>query len=148
MNLENKVAIVTGAGRGIGRGIALTLAREGAKVVLSDLNYDDCLSAATELEKSGAAVLAVQCDVAQRAEVDKLLATTMAKFGRIDILVNNAGIYPFKSFLEMEEQEWDKVIDVNLKGVFFCSQAAAKLMPAGGKIINMSSIAAFVGFAG
>lgn len=148
MNLENKVAIVTGAGRGIGRGIALTLAREGAKVVLSDLNYDDCLSAATELEKSGAAVLAVQCDVAQRAEVDKLLATTMAKFGRIDILVNNAGIYPFKSFLEMEEQEWDKVIDVNLKGVFFCSQAAAKLMPAGGKIINISSIAAFVGFAG
>jgi NAD(P)-dependent dehydrogenase (short-subunit alcohol dehydrogenase family) len=148
MILKDKVAIVTGAGRGIGRGIAVMLAREGAKVVVSDLNYDDCLSVVAELEKQGSQALAVQCDVSQRETVDKLIAETTAKFGTLDILVNNAGVYPFKPFLEMSESEWDKVIDVNLKSIFFTAQAAAKVMPAGGKIVNISSIAAFVGFSG
>lgn len=148
MILKDKVAIVTGAGRGIGRGIALTLAREGAKVIVSDLNHEDCLSVVAELEKQGAQALAVQCDVSQKEAVDKLMAETTAKFGTLDILVNNAGIYPFKSFLEMSESEWDKVINVNLKSIFLAAQAAAKIMPAGGKIVNISSIAAFVGFAG
>ncbi len=148
MILKDKVAIVTGAGRGIGRGIALTLAREGAKVIVSDLNHDDCLSVVAELEKQGAQALAVQCDISQKEAVDKLMAETTAKFGTLDILVNNAGIYPFKSFLEMSESEWDKVINVNLKSIFLAAQAAAKIMPAGGKIVNISSIAAFVGFSG
>lgn len=148
MILKDKVAIVTGAGRGIGRGIALTLAREGAKVVVSDLNHDDCLSVVAELEKQGAQALAVQCDVSQKEAVDKLMAETTAKFGALDILVNNAGIFPFRPFLEMSESEWDKVINVNLKSIFLAAQAAAKIMPAGGKIVNISSIAAFVGFSG
>lgn len=148
MILKDKVAIVTGAGRGIGRGIALMLAREGAKVVVSDLNHEDCLSVVAELEKQGTQALAVQCDVSQKEAVDKLMAEATAKFGTLDILVNNAGIYPFKPFLEMSESEWDKVINVNLKSIFLAAQAAAKIMPAGGKIVNISSIAAFVGFSG
>ena len=148
MILKDKVAIVTGAGRGIGRGIALMLAREGAKVVVSDLNHEDCLSVVAELEKQGTQALAVQCDVSQKEAVDKLMAEATAKFGALDILVNNAGIYPFKPFLEMSESEWDKVINVNLKSIFLAAQAAAKIMPAGGKIVNISSIAAFVGFSG
>ena len=148
MILKDKVAIVTGAGRGIGRGIALMLAREGAKVVVSDINHEDCLSVVAELEKQGAQALAVQCDVSQKEAVDKLMAEATAKFGALDVLVNNAGIYPFKPFLEMSESEWDKVINVNLKSIFLAAQAAAKIMPAGGKIVNISSIAAFVGFSG
>ena len=148
MILKDKVAIVTGAGRGIGRGIALMLARDGAKVVVSDLNHEDCLSVVAELEKQGTQALAVQCDVSQKEAVDKLMAEATAKFGALDILVNNAGIYPFKPFLEMSESEWDKVINVNLKSIFLAAQAAAKIMPAGGKIVNISSIAAFVGFSG
>lgn len=148
MILKDKVAIVTGAGRGIGRGIALMLAREGAKVVVSDLNHEDCLSVVAELEEQGAQALAVQCDVSQKEAVDKLMAEATAKFGTLDILVNNAGIYPFIPFLEMSESEWDKVIAVNLKSIFLAAQAAAKIMPAGGKIVNISSIAAFVGFSG
>ena len=148
MILKDKVAIVTGAGRGIGRGIALMLAREGAKVVVSDLNHEDCLSVVAELEKQGTQALALQCDVSQKEAVDKLMAEATAKFGTLDILVNNAGIYPFKPFLEMSESEWDKVINVNLKSIFLAAQAAAKIMPAGGKIVNISSIAAFVGFSG
>lgn len=148
MNLENKVAIVTGAGRGIGRGIALALAAAGASVVTSDISLVDCVSAAAEIKDKGGRALALPCDVSDGEAVAKLMADTMAEFNQIDILVNNAGIYPFKPFLEMSGDEWDKVIDVNLKSIFLCSQAAAKLMPAGGKIVSISSIAAFVGFAG
>ncbi|MDD3285053.1 MAG: SDR family NAD(P)-dependent oxidoreductase [Patescibacteria group bacterium] len=148
MNLENKVAIVTGAGRGIGRGIALALASAGASVVVSDVSLVDCVSAAAEIKDKGGRALALPCDVADSEAVSKLMTDTMAEFERIDILVNNAGIYPFKPFLEMNVDDWDKVIDVNLKSIFLCSQAAAKLMPEGGKIVSISSIAAFVGFAG
>lgn len=148
MILKDKVAIVTGAKQGIGYGIAQELTEEGANVVISDLDQAGCEKAAEEIKKIGVKTLTVKCDVSNKKEVDGLIAKTKAKFGKIDILVNNAGIFPFKPFLEMTEEDWDKVIDINLKSIFLCSQAAAKEMPEGGKIVNISSIAAFVGFAG
>jgi Dehydrogenases with different specificities (related to short-chain alcohol dehydrogenases) len=146
--LKDKVAIVTGAAKGIGRGIALALAKEGALVVVSDLNDAECLDVVAEIEKLGSEGIAVKCDVSQKADVDELISAAMTKWGRLDILANNAGIYPFKPFEEITEEGWDKVINVNLKSVFLTSQAAVKVMKPGSKIVNISSIAAFVGFAG
>jgi NAD(P)-dependent dehydrogenase (short-subunit alcohol dehydrogenase family) len=146
--LQNKIAIVTGSGRGIGRGIALALAKEGAKVVVSDLNESDCISVVAEIEKLGSEGIAVKCDVSIKAEVDDLIATAVTKFGQLDIMANNAGIYPFVPFENMTEENWDKVMSVNLKSVFLTSQAASKVMKPGSKIVNISSIAAFVGFTG
>lgn len=141
--LNNKVAIVTGSAMGIGKGIAEMLIEEGAKVVFSDINGDDSLVA-----EYGDKAIFIKCDVAKAEEVDNLIKQTVERFGQLDILVNNAGIYPFKSFLEMTEAEWDKVMSVNLKSVFLTSQAAAKVMPNGGRIIDISSIASVVGFSG
>ncbi|HNW09191.1 MAG TPA: SDR family NAD(P)-dependent oxidoreductase [bacterium] len=148
MSLKNKVAIVTGAGQGIGRGIALALAKAKYQVVVSDIDANNCRKVAKELSVLGAKSLAVKCDVSDKAEVVKLFKQTMKQFGRLDILVNNAGIFPFVAFEQMTEADWDKVIDVNLKSVFLCSQEAAKVMATGGRIINTSSIASVVGFAG
>ena len=148
MESNKKVAIVTGARQGIGQGIALALSRAGYNVVVSDINLADCQKVVLEIEKSGGRGLAVECDVSQKAAVDRLVSQTVAEFGGLDVMVNNAGIFPFVPFLEMTEENWDKVIDVNLKSVFLGSQAAAKVMRAGGRIINTSSIAAVVGFAG
>ena len=143
MKLQNKIAIVTGAGRGIGKGIAEKLIQEGAKVVLSDIEGDDSL-----VTSHGENAKFIKCDVSKKEDVDSLIKETVEHFGRLDILVNNAGIFPFKNFLEMTESDWDKVISVNLKSVFLCSQAAAKVMSNEGRIIDISSIAAAVGFAG
>ena len=148
MTLENKVAIVTGAGRGIGQGIALALASEKCQVVVSDINQNDCKKVAKELEKFGVKTLAIKCDVSKKSEVAQLFTKTKKEFGRLDILVNNAGIFPFVSFAKMKESDWDKVIDVNLKSIFLCSQEAVKIMSEAGRIINISSIASFVGFEG
>lgn len=144
--LKNKIAIVTGARQGIGYGIAIALAKEGCNIVVSDTDLKDCQKVATELETMGVKALAVKCDVSQKQEVNNLVAQTLEKFGTIDILVNNAGIFPFMPFEDMKEEDWDKVLDVNLKSVFLCSQAVVKVMKSGGKIINISSIAAIVGF--
>lgn len=148
MMLKDKIAIVTGARQGIGKGIALALAQEGCQVVVSDINQDDCQKVVAEIEKMGAKGLAVKCDVSQKTEVDNLISETVKEFGALDILVNNAGIYPFVPFMEMTEENWDKVLDINLKSVFLTSQAAAKVMKPGSRIIDISSIAGFVGFAG
>jgi NAD(P)-dependent dehydrogenase (short-subunit alcohol dehydrogenase family) len=148
MLLKDKVAIVTGAKQGIGLGIAMALAKEGCNVVVSDLEQSGCESAVIEIEKLGVKALAVSCDVSQKDQVDHLVSETISKFGKLDILVNNAGIFPFKPFMDLSESDWDKVIDVNLKSVFLCSQASAKVMPDGGKIVNISSIASLVGFEG
>jgi len=148
MTLKGKVAIVTGSRRGIGYGIVLALAKEGCNVIVSDMDQKDCENVVKEIEKKGVKGLAVKCDVSNKPEVDELIAKTMKKFGRLDILVNNAGIYPFVPFLDMTEDNWDKVLDVNLKSVFLCSQAAAKVMKPGSKIVSVSSIASFVGFPG
>lgn len=148
MELKDKVTVVTGAGKGIGKGIALALAKEGASIIVSDIDLESCEEVVKEIEALDGKGLAVKCDVSNKAEVDTMVQATMEKFGKLDILVNNAGIYPFKPFLEMTEEEWDKVLNVNLKSVFLCSQAAVKVMGEGSKIVNISSIAAFVGFEG
>jgi len=148
MTLKNKTAIVTGARQGIGYGIVKALAQEGCNVVVSDIIQEDCGKVVEEIEKIGVQGLAVKCDVSKKEEVDNLVKKTIEKFGKLDILVNNAGIYPFVSFMEMKESDWDKVLDINLKSVFLCSQTAAKEMKSGGKIVSISSIASFVGFEG
>jgi 3-oxoacyl-[acyl-carrier protein] reductase len=148
MIFKNKTAIVTGAGQGIGRGIALALANEGCDVIVSDIILENCEKVVKEIEKIGTKGLAIKCDVSKKEEVDKMIADTVKKFGKLDILVNNAGIYPFKPFEQIQESDWDKVMNVNLKSVFLCSQAAIKEMKQGGKIVDISSIASFVGFEG
>ena len=148
MTEQKKVVVVTGAGKGIGKGIAQTFAQAGYQVVVSDINHDDCLQVATEIDASGEKTLAVKCDVSLKAEVNNLIEETIKKFGQLDVLVNNAGIFPIKSFIEMTEGDWDKVLDVNLKSLFLCSQAATKKMSDGGKIVNISSVAATVGVSG
>jgi len=115
-------------------------------IVVSDISQGDCEKAVKEIEGTGVGGLAVKCDVSKKAEVDNLIAKTMEKFGKLDILVNNAGIFPAAPFLSMNEADWDKVLDVNLKSVFMCSQNAARVMKPGSKIINISSIASLRGF--
>jgi 3-oxoacyl-[acyl-carrier protein] reductase len=148
MMLKNKTAIVTGSAKGIGREIALALAEEGFNVVVSDIDQEGCGKVAEEIKNKGVNSLAVECDVSQKDEVDNLIAKTVEEFKGLDVLVNNAGIYPFVPFMEMKEGDWDKVLNINLKSVFLCCQAAAKKMKEGGKIVNISSIASFVGFEG
>jgi NAD(P)-dependent dehydrogenase (short-subunit alcohol dehydrogenase family) len=148
MSLKNKIAIVTGSRRGIGLGIAEELAREGCNIVISDISQQDCEATAKEIKKMGVEAIGVACDVSKKSDVENLIKKTVEKFGKLDILVNNAGIYPFKPFLEMKEEDWDKVININLKSNFLCSQEAAKHMSEGGRIISISSVASLIGFEG
>ncbi len=143
MRLKDKVAVVTGSSRSIGRAIALGYAREGAKVVINYRSDQGAAnSAVSEIEEIGSEAIAVQADTSSSSDVAELMAAATERFGRIDILVNNAGILIRTPFLEIEESEWDRILEVNLKGFFLCSQAAAKQMVQpgeGGVIINMSS---------
>ncbi len=148
MKLKNKVAIVTGAGVGIGRGIALEMANEGYDIVVTDINQENAEKVAAEVAQLGVKSLAVKCDVSNSNEVNELFSQTVSQFGKVDILVNNAGIYPFVPFENMQEADWDKVMNVNLKSIFLTSKEALKTMPEGGRIINISSIASLQGFAG
>jgi len=143
LNLKDKVAIITGARRGMGKSHALTLAKAGAKVVVSDISEEDCQKVVKEIEKEKGEALAVKCDVSKKEEVDNLVKKTIERFGKVDILVNNAGICQFKPFLELTEEEWSRTIDINLKGYFLCAQAAAKEMvkQKSGVIINIASVA-------
>ncbi len=148
-DLKGKVAIITGSRRGIGKGIAERLAYAGANVVISDISQEDCDALAKEIsEKLHVSTLGVKCDVSKKEEVNNLMQKTIKKFSKIDILVNNAGIFPFVELEKMTEADWDKVLNINLKSVFLCSQAAAKVMKPGSKIVSISSIASFVGFSG
>lgn len=143
---DNKVAIVTGAAQGIGYAVAERLVREGARVVIADINDDAGNSAALTLSEYGS-VDYVHCNVGDRLDIHNLVASTLEKFGDIDILVNNAGIVHGADFLDLSEEDFDRVINVNLKGVFLASQAAARHMvekvkqgAVAGTIVNVSSI--------
>jgi 3-oxoacyl-[acyl-carrier protein] reductase len=142
MRLSGKTAIVTGSRRGIGRAIARALATNGANVVVSDINLEDCQRVTDEIKSNGGNALAVECDVSIKAEVQEMVAKTIAEFGKVDILVNNAMTITIKHFIRLTEEEWDRAIDVNMKGAFLCSQAAAKNMIKNGwgRIINIASV--------
>jgi 2-deoxy-D-gluconate 3-dehydrogenase len=143
LDLRDQVAIVTGGAKGIGEGIARRLAEAGAAVVIADLDETEARALAKELEAEGHRASGVRADVGDRASVEQLMSEAVGAYGRLDVLVNNAGIFPFSPALETTEALWDKVIDVNLKGVFLCSQAAARQMAqqgTGGRIVNIASI--------
>jgi len=143
MKLSGKVAVVTGGSRGIGRAISLALGREGAAVIV---NYAKAEEAAQEvvadIRQMGGQAFAVACDVKDSSQHERILAAAREIFGRLDILVNNAGMARRQPFLEATEDAWDEVLGVNLKGVYFLSQAAARWMAAqgSGKIVNISSV--------
>ena len=143
MRLKEKVAIVTGAARGIGLACARCFAAEGAKVVLSDLEEAAGEAAAEALQAEGAEALFVPCDVGDKAQVEALVERSVAAYGGVDVLVANAGIAKAADFLDFTEEDFDSVIRVNLKGVFLTGQAVARQMVAqgrGGAIVNMSSV--------
>ncbi len=150
-DLRGKVAIVTGGGTGIGRAIAEGLAECGANLVLCGRRKEKCEVAGSEIaRRTGKETLSVICDVSKQEEVKHLVDVTIERFGHIDILVNNAGITGSgKPILEMKEEDWDSVLDINLKAAFLTSNATVSHMIAqgGGKIINLSSMAALIGFA-
>jgi len=147
--LEEKVAIVTGAGSGIGAGITKLFAKEGAKVVLADWHPENAEKVASEIRAAAGQAVAVKCDVSDAKDAEALIAAALAQFKKIDILVNNAGVYVPDSVERVSEAEWDKVMSVDLKGVMLCSKYAIPHMrkQGKGKIINIASIAGEVGLA-
>jgi len=143
MRLKNKVAIVTGAGRGIGRTIVMIFAQEGAKVVVNyNRSQKEASMVVEEIRKMGGEALMIRADVSKADEVKSMVQRTVEHFGRVDILVNNAGIMIPSSFLESTEENWDQTMDVNLKGAYLCCREVAPIMlkQNKGKIINISSI--------
>jgi len=151
MSLNGKVAVVTGASRGIGRAIAIKLAREGADVVINYAGRADAAHDVAEVvRKQGREALVIQADVADAKQVDEMFKATLDKFSRVDILVNNAGIARDGLLLRMKEEDWDAVLDVDLKGAFNCTKAAARSMLKArkGRIINIASVIGLTGNAG
>ena len=149
MRLQNKIALVTGASRGLGRAISVALAKEGASLVLADKDSVD--DTAALVKETGQRSLSARLDVRSESEVDRLVSRAVEEFGKIDILVNNAGVFVSARVVDMSEEQWDLVLDVNAKGAFLCSRAVAREMIKGkiaGKIVNVSSNAALVGYVG
>ena len=146
-NLEGKVAVVTGASYGIGKGIAEGLAEAGADVVPASRSLDNLKEVAENIEKIGRKSLPIACDVADTAQIKDMFARVHSEFGRVDISVNAAGITRRSPAIEFPEEDWDDVISVNLKGLFICCQEAGKIMieQGGGKIINIASMMTFFG---
>ena len=141
-HLEGRTALVTGAARGIGKGIAVALARAGCRVVVNDVGpRDPAEGTAAEIEAAGGSAGVAIADVSRAGEVRDMVADVVRRFGGLDIMVNNAGVQTWKPLLDVTEEEWDLVIDTNLKGCFLCTQAAARHMKAhgGGAIINIGS---------
>lgn len=145
--LENRIAIVTGAGQGIGRAIALGMAREGAGLVIADLDEANASAIKREIERVGGKASALYTDISNEGSVRGMIDHTLNEHGRVDILVNNAGIFPTSSVEEMAEEEWDRVIGTNLIGTFLCSRAVVPhlLTQRSGRIISLTSGRAFQG---
>jgi len=150
MELKNKVAVVTGAARGIGKIIALVLAQKGASVVLCDINLQMAEETAKEIEGQGVRCLALESDVSNYQDAEKIIRKTVDQFGSVDILVNNAGITKDNILLRMKEEQWDQVMEVNLKGTFNFTKASIRVMlrQKSGKIVNIASITGLMGNAG
>ncbi len=151
MSFEGKIALVTGAARGIGRAIAETFAHHGAQVVLADLNFDQVNETALEIsQESGQKTLALPVDVSDTISAKEMVTKALEEFGHVDILVNNAGITRDTLIMRMEEADWDAVIDINLKGAFNCSKAIVRPMMKQryGRIVNISSVSGLAGQAG
>ena len=147
MRLQDKVSIITGAGRGIGAQTAIKFAKEGAIVIVTDISESDINETVEKITRDGGKAMGIVTNVAERDQVDQLIQTVIDQYDRLDVVVNNAGITADSTLVKMEEAQWDRVIDVNLKGVFNVSQAAAKIMKAqnGGVILNASSVVGLYG---
>ena len=146
MKFQGKVSLVTGAGQGIGKAIAFAFANEGSAVVVNDIKEEMARMISEDITTRGGRAIAIKADVSKREEVEDMIERTIRSFKRIDVLVNNAGVQTETPFLNLSEEEWDRIIDTNLKGTFLCSQLAAREMvkQGGGKIINISSIHEFL----
>jgi 3-oxoacyl-[acyl-carrier protein] reductase len=144
---KDKIAVVTGAGRGIGASIAQALAREGAKVVIVDIDPEQAEKAAAALRESGGEAIPQAADVSNAEQVKKVFDAAVDNYGSVDILVNNAGITRDALLLRMKDEDWDAVLNINLKGAFLCTREAAKVMSKGryGRIINISSVVGQMG---
>ena len=150
LSLTGKVALVTGAAQGIGKAVALVLARNGADVIVSDINLEKAEETVKEIEASGRNAMAIRVDVANSGDVERMVQTVMERFGHIDILINNAGIARDKLILRMTEEDWDAVLNINLKGTFNCTKAVVRHMSKqrSGKIVNIASVVGEMGNAG
>jgi NAD(P)-dependent dehydrogenase (short-subunit alcohol dehydrogenase family) len=147
MNFQNKVVIVTGAANGIGKGIAQMYAKKGAKVILADINEENGKEAAKQIHATGGESLFIRTDVRQEKDIINLMQAAVKTYGKIDILVNNAGVSRFKNVYELTIEDWDDVIQTNLRSVFICSKEAAKFMrhnQTGGSIVNLASTRAIM----
>lgn len=147
MRLKDKVAIITGTGKGIGEATAKLFAKEGAKVVGCARTFENADKVAQEIIAAGGEAIAIKVDVSKKADVDRLFQTTMEKYGRVDILINNAGITDDARLVKMTEDQFDRVVAINLKGSYLCGQAAAQIMleQGSGVILNMASVVGVYG---
>ncbi|MBI4285079.1 MAG: 3-oxoacyl-[acyl-carrier-protein] reductase [Chloroflexi bacterium] len=147
MDLTNRVALVTGGGRGIGQAIVMRLAAAGAGVIINDIDQASAESVAAQVQATGRPSLAVVADVSDAASVAKMMETALAALGRIDILVNNAGITRDRIILRMTDEDWDKVLDINLKSAFLCTRAVlpGMLKQRWGRVISLSSVVGICG---
>jgi 3-oxoacyl-[acyl-carrier protein] reductase len=150
LKLAGKVALVTGAAQGIGKAVSLLLARNGADIIVSDVNLEKSEETAKEVQTLGRKALAIKADVARIEDVEKMVEGIVAQFGHVDILVNNAGIARDKLILRMTEEDWDAVLNINLKGTFNCTKAVVRHMSKqrSGKIVNIASVVGEMGNAG
>ena len=150
LKLKGKVALVTGAAQGIGKAVALLLARNGADIVVSDINLEKAEETAKEIESIGPKAMAVKVDVANLSDVEGMVVAILERFDKIDILVNNAGITRDKLILRMTEEDWNAVLNVNLKGTFHCTKAVIRHMAKqrSGKIVSIASVVGEMGNAG